>query len=654
MNYGIGNVKAKVSGGDANLNIAYGLTPPSDTTKLWVRTDKEISDVIITENPTWSDVLESETISSQLENIYNQAVVRAGEYVYFIGGKINGISTNKISRYNTITNEFEDLGLKLPFNFEFSSAVCYKDYIYMYGGKCYTGSITYSQPNMLKFNWKTNKIVASAYYNQESLGGNGYPSYFYSSGYLARVGKEIFVIWNCAPAGATPLPNSSITLLKTYAGSSNYTQTRIKYLIDKDKFELVDSDNDITNFLFTSVIQKINKTALGYGGYYTNYSSGRKSNFSKQTNIDDTINMNVNKTTVNLGGRFGEFNIVLTTNTKLFVCGGLQGNSSSNATQTNACFYVSYDALTTPVDIAHTLPITASWLYGQFDEQTSYGRSGTYFVKVQNKMLLEENKLMIIPDVFNDDEYTLSTIEGVDLKTSIQNVYVGNSNGKAEMVRVYQCINGKWRGINCDDYIPQTKVNYSFNATWYDVATNTSATSCILCNVGDLIVASVIARDSGNEVVSEGWTLLGRSQVGELNQTLAFYYKIATSECETITITQSSSSRIYISMVSFAGKTTATMGTFSFNTNTSIGQIELPQDDRLCLVSASCNLWNTNSPYPIYEYSDNDADMVYYGNYHIQGRLGTWVDNKGGTKTITAPLGEPTTNTLIIGYVEIS
>lgn len=39
MNVGIGNVKAKKGGGDAELNIAYGLTPPSDTSKIWVKCD---------------------------------------------------------------------------------------------------------------------------------------------------------------------------------------------------------------------------------------------------------------------------------------------------------------------------------------------------------------------------------------------------------------------------------------------------------------------------------------------------------------------------------------------------------------------------------------------------------------------------------------
>lgn len=183
--------------------------------------------------------------------------------------------------------------------------------------------------------------------------------------------------------------------------------------------------------------------------------------------------------------------------------------------------------------------------------------------------------------------------------------------------------------------------------------TNTSLTLYVNCNVGDLVVASVIARDSGNHTASSGWNLLGTSQAGNSNQTLSFYYKIATSTSESITITQSASARIYISLCAFKGKTTATMGTFSFNATALSRQITLP--NKLCLVSASSNLWSNAQPYSIWSYtSTNDDNICFSLDIQTQSRLGTWIDyGGGGNKTITTPISDATGNTLIIGYVVI-
>lgn len=189
-----------------------------------------------------------------------------------------------------------------------------------------------------------------------------------------------------------------------------------------------------------------------------------------------------------------------------------------------------------------------------------------------------------------------------------------------------------------------------------DVAAGTTLTQSINCKIGDLIIASVIARDSGNETASEGWTLLGRSTTQALNQTLAFYYKIATATTESLTITQSSSARIYISLIALTGKTTATMGSFVVAVQSIGASITLPNKD--CIVSASCNLWNTATETARYVYEGTTQKISVALPANVQGRLESWIDyGGGGVRTITPPItpdsNNQTTNDEILGYVII-
>lgn len=82
-----------------------------------------------------------------------------------------------------------------------------------------------------------------------------------------------------------------------------------------------------------------------------------------------------------------------------------------------------------------------------------------------------------------------------------------------------------------------------------DVSSGTTLSSSITCEVGDLIVAQIVVRSS--LTLPNGWTLLRTIPAisSDNSQTLSFAYKIATSTTETLTVTQSSSNRIYINLI---------------------------------------------------------------------------------------------------------
>lgn len=653
MKWGIANSKASMGGsGDAELNLAYGLTPPSDTTKIWVRTDKTPTSVEITTEPTWSDVIETSVIKSDLPSNTFCDIVRAGEYVYIIGGVINSESINKITRYNTITNQFEDVAT-LPYGVQETKSIVYKDYIYIFYGRTWITDTYYYQLRMIKFNWKTNTLYTDKYGVNKNT--NQYDQSYFRGGFnVFRVGKQIFIAFGGTPYQPSYYPSNEYRLYaRTSQGEGVPFYSYDVFDIGEDEF-LQLGENALSKNP-PSCVQQINKNCLFFGGYWGGYLGLSIYNILKGKDIKGEQIIEKQIPSTSPMALFGRYNVLLTTNDGLYVCGGRQNNiSSSTANTSDKIYYWNYKTQTL-TETSYTMPVALPLNSCQYNEQTSYGRSTTYMVKVENKILLEENKLIIIPDVYNDDEYTLGSTNGIDIKTSIQNVYIGNSNGKAEEVRIYKYDGSKWVGINCDDYI-ENKKNLFFGYQWLDT-TSTSLTMGITCNVGDLIIASVVARDSGNESVSAGWTLLGRSQVGDLNQTLAFYKKIATSTFEEITITQSTIARIYISMVNFVGKADATMGTFTFTSNAIRGEITLP--NKLCLVGASSNLWLTTVPYGFWHYQEAehgyqvDDAIAFYKSPYFQQRLGNWVDDSGGARMITANISGGANNTIILGYVVI-
>lgn len=656
--YGKTNSIISSGSGDAELNIAYGLIPPSDTTKLWVRIENKPTSVEITkDNITWDANTSVEVLSDNLENTNSNEIVRAGEYLYFIGGWNNSLTYNKISRYNLLTNTYEDNVITLPYGLTSMKAVTYGDFIYIFYGNTYVPENTtyYFQGRVIKYNWKNNTLYTWKDRAETAIE----PPLFRGSFTPYRFGKQIILENGGYPYNATQYPSGGGNII-SYMVSSNGSVTvpgnvyKI-FNLEKDRFE-----NSVTQTAANTAngLMNLNNLEVRFGGKWSTTEFGisiQPLTVYKNIINEDTLVFadQPSYTPSNLTLK-GNLNILLNTNYGLYVFGGSQSTTTSASTASTNIYYLDYATRTWTLKGTDS-NLGVNWVACQYNEQTSYGRNRTKLIKCENKILLEENKLLIIPDSDYDDKYILGTIEDINLETSIKNIYIGDSNGKAQEVRFYKYENEKWVGINCSDYIEPTKKNLSFGCQTLE-ATTTVYTMGITCNIGDLIVASVVARSSGNETVSAGWELIGRSETGNLNQTLAFYKKIATATFEEITVTQASSLRVYISLVNFPGKTTTTLGQWSFNSNAIRGNITLP--NKLCVVSASSNLWKSNQPYGYWSYTDVDGNTVenaipIWRSPYFQQRLGTWVDDSSGIRTLTAPVDGGTDNTIIIGYVEI-
>lgn len=178
--------------------------------------------------------------------------------------------------------------------------------------------------------------------------------------------------------------------------------------------------------------------------------------------------------------------------------------------------------------------------------------------------------------------------------------------------------------------------------------TGTSLTCEVGCTVGDLVVAAIITRDTLN--VSDGWNLLSTSEVNSTdttNQRLSFAYKVATSTTESITVTQASSQRLYITLVAIKGATVVINNGYSY-VNEATKTITVTKPSGLTLWGCSAPLWDSAAPYEQWGAS-NDAILIDLGT-EVQSRLGVFIDrSKDEEVTFISKFN----STLIVGSLTI-
>lgn len=119
---------ASIPSGDASLNLAYGLTPPEDTSKIWVKTSVIPSKVIIS-----NEIVNIQQAGSIPAGLYGSGVCAIGDDIYVIGGYGPSSNTNTIYKYDT-TTETAAYFAQLPRTLYYPACCALGDYIYIFGG----------------------------------------------------------------------------------------------------------------------------------------------------------------------------------------------------------------------------------------------------------------------------------------------------------------------------------------------------------------------------------------------------------------------------------------------------------------------------------------------------------------------------------------
>ena len=166
------------SGGGIELNIAYGDTPPEDTTKLWVKTTQP-SGVVVSCNPPVSKVSGNSDVE-QIGTIIDAAKANGvsaycGGKVHFFGG-LGTSSSNKSTTHYIIdpeTNTVTKCGSYHSTNSETGCGVV-GDVIYIIGGKD-TGSAAGTK-TILSFDTTTDTLTTLSVTLPTALRDMGYAS----------------------------------------------------------------------------------------------------------------------------------------------------------------------------------------------------------------------------------------------------------------------------------------------------------------------------------------------------------------------------------------------------------------------------------------------------------------------------------------------
>ena len=182
-------------------------------------------------------------------------------------------------------------------------------------------------------------------------------------------------------------------------------------------------------------------------------------------------------------------------------------------------------------------------------------------------------------------------------------------------------------------------------------STNTTLTSSVNCNVGDLIIAAFAIR-SDLVSLSDGWTLISTSKdkLGTVNQTLSWAQKVAESTTESITVTQTSSALIYINLIALPGATSVIDNGYTAQT-TQVKEITVNRPSGLVLFGLTANIWSLNSPFGVWTSSVEDMPIIQPGETK-QGRVGIALDQTAES-TVSFYPGFSTGSPMIVGSLTV-
>lgn len=164
---------------------------------------------------------------------------------------------------------------------------------------------------------------------------------------------------------------------------------------------------------------------------------------------------------------------------------------------------------------------------------------------------------------------------------------------------------------------------------------DTSLTTSVNCQVGDLVVAAIIVGSA--LTLPDSWTLVSTSNVisgDTTNQTLSFAYKVATSTSESITVTQATSGRIYTTLCALQGAKSITDIGYTYSTTDTKNSLTVNKTAGIKLWAASNPLWSTSAPYGDWTCSA-DTKYIAVNQASYQPRLGVFYEPNDELTSVT-------------------
>lgn len=585
-----------------NLNIHFGQAAPEDTSKLWVKTDKYPNDIIISPKVTGHETLTQDIATLNAVCSVRTTAVQVNGVIYLFGGT-SGDGT--VAIFYPETGKLEKINNVTVSTGSFSSAAVINKDIYL----CPEGT---NKINI--FHTEINSVSTI------SVGNN------YHNRSIAAVGDRLYIFGGRSGFSGGAYTDKNVICY----------DTSIKAVI-------------LNNIMFPNSVYRDRLTSTTVGSkIYIFGGADFSTSYLNNIYILDTDTNKITLSNTVLPQGF-ERSSAVAVGTDIYLFGGISGQYTQSYTTyyTYSKNIFKYNTLNDTIEIIETqLPIETYGI-GATLLGTDIYLVGGYKLSTINKFTIQSplniNSIRIQTDT--NKAPLCNLMKNPTLETGIKKVFIGNKDNYAEEINSY---------IYC--YVPRftwiENRQYTYNCV--ENSGGTSQASSINCSIGDLIIASIITRDTFT--LSDGWTLISTSElnneyVSGNGQRLSFAYKYAENTTETITVTQASSQRLYITTIALQGATGFVDNGYSYANSQSSTSISVTKPEGLTLLACSADLWGTSTPYSLWTVSDN-SEIIQLGT-STQSRLGVILDQNPEISELNIVPGG-TSSPIVVGSLTIT
>lgn len=416
------------SEGGASLNLAYGDTPPTDTSKIWlqcaepqaVEVQNYLGEASVGEVVNYGGISNPVDGHSDFRSSYYRTCYIGNNQIAIVGQ--NHIRIYNLTSKNYIADYTISAGLTGYTNILFKDNVLY----FGYGGNLYSFDLTTQTLTKLYSYTYTFKYIA--FYTDTEI-----DIYEYSNGY------NYIYRYNMTTNTATQLFSISGSNFSNYleyrAIKTNDTLYYFYYFNSSKAWKYVDNDNKFTpltslgDFITSIGGTSFDFSSFIYDGEQFIYLIGGAiggmtyDNIIRYDTINDTFELLDQKL---LKGK--ELCFSLLVDNRVYIFGGL--NDSSTPSKYGRANYLDY------FDLSYPLP--------------------------QNNCIITTNTIN------TDNALPLINTDKLKLNSNIASAYLGNADNLAEKVNAYYHNGYGWVGINCEDYdtyfVWQTITNETINS----------------------------------------------------------------------------------------------------------------------------------------------------------------------------------------------
>ena len=202
------------TGGGVSLQIEYGNSAPSDTSKLWIKTS-EPSEIEVNSNVETSVPNELQNISSLLTGLQSATCARVSNKIYIFGGMTNSSTyTNMIQIFNIDTKQVTQSNVTLPYAMYGMTCQAVGTKIYLFGGYS-PNQGSYGYLNIIQVYDTENDII-------NTLNTTIHATFSFASIGSAVVGNKIYLFGGTRPSG--PYNTSSVSYIWEFNASTETIQ----------------------------------------------------------------------------------------------------------------------------------------------------------------------------------------------------------------------------------------------------------------------------------------------------------------------------------------------------------------------------------------------------------------------------------------------